>query len=97
MAKSSMAVLLLPVALNLNNHPLKYPPIIPMLLRVRPFANKKFRVDSAKASSNKGKHKSLNEDGAIEEDVRRMEMEADRQLTSATRHAFHTPPLVMPS
>lgn len=46
--------------------------------------NKKFRADTAKASSSKGKHKSPDEDGAVEEDVRRMEIETD-----ALRRAAH--------
>ncbi|KAH9990703.1 Mis12-Mtw1 protein family-domain-containing protein, partial [Russula vinacea] len=47
--------------------------------------NKKFRADLAKASSSKGKHKSPDEDGAVEEDVRRMELEADALRRSAIR------------
>ncbi|KAI9511914.1 Mis12-Mtw1 protein family-domain-containing protein [Russula earlei] len=46
--------------------------------------NKKFRAAPAKASGNKHKHKSPDEDGAVDEDVRRMEMEAD-----ALRRAAH--------
>jgi kinetochore protein Mis13/DSN1 len=46
--------------------------------------NKKFRAASAKASSSKAKHKTPDEDGIVEEDVRLMEMEAD-----ALRRAAH--------
>ncbi|KAH9957111.1 Mis12-Mtw1 protein family-domain-containing protein [Russula dissimulans] len=47
--------------------------------------NKKFRVASTNGSSSKGKHSSPDEDGAVEEDVRRMEMEADALRRSANR------------
>jgi len=53
--------------------------------------NKKFRANPAKASSNKGKHKSPDEDGAVEEDVRIMEMETD-----ALRRAAHRSRDAMP-
>ncbi|KAI0298027.1 Mis12-Mtw1 protein family-domain-containing protein [Multifurca ochricompacta] len=47
--------------------------------------NKKFRAGTGAAPSTKGKHKSPDEDGAVEEDVRRMEMEADALRRSAHR------------
>ncbi|KAI0289721.1 Mis12-Mtw1 protein family-domain-containing protein [Russula brevipes] len=48
---------------------------------------KKFRASPAKAKapSSRGKHKSPDEDGAVEEDVRRMEVEADELRRSAHR------------
>ena len=46
--------------------------------------NKKFRAAPTKSPSSKSKHRPPDEDGAVEEDVRRMEMEAD-----ALRRAAH--------
>jgi len=46
-------------------------------------ANKKFRAAPTNGSNSKVKHKSLDEDGTVEEDVRRMEMEADALRRSA--------------
>ena len=50
--------------------------------------NKKFRAAPTKSPSSKSKHRSPDEDGAVEEDVRRMEMEAD---TPRTIHTTRTP------
>jgi len=51
--------------------------------------NKKLRAAPGKAPSSKSKHKSPDEDGAVEEDVRRMEMETD-ELRRAASHS-HDP------
>src|SRR6267142_7060754 len=47
--------------------------------------NKKFRAASAMAPSGKGKHKAPDEDSAVEEDVRWMEVEADALRRTAHR------------